>query len=69
MAYRVQTADGDLLVRMNDWVDADFRLPSTHDLPVEVILRTGSQDVWHSISMDWREVARWRRSNQPKKKK
>ena len=54
---------------MNDWVDADFRLPSTHDLPVEVILRSGSQDVWHSVSMDWREVARWRRSNQPKKKK
>ena len=53
---------------MNDWVDADFRLPSTHDLPVEVILRTGSQDVWHSISMDWREVARWRKSNQPKQR-
>jgi hypothetical protein len=53
---------------MNPWVDADFRLPTTHDLPVEVILRAGSQDVWHSISMDWREVARWRRT-QPKKKK
>ena len=68
MAYGIQTTDRDLLLRMSPWVDADFRLPSTYDLPVEVILRSGSQDVWHSISMDWREVARWRRT-QPKKRK
>lgn len=42
------------------WVDANFRLPTTQNLPVEVILANGATEIRQQISGDWRPVVRWR---------
>ena len=41
-------------------MSANFRLPATQNLPVEVILSSGKTEIRQQLSGDWRHVVRWR---------
>ena len=42
------------------WVDANFRLPVTQNMPVEVELAGDGVERRDTVTGDWRAVVRWR---------
>ena len=49
-----------LAVKLNQWNKADWILPHSAHLPVEVELAGGKMEVRDEVSGDWRQVVRWR---------
>jgi hypothetical protein len=61
-----------LAVKLNQWNKADWILPHSAHLPVEVELAGGKTEVRDEVSGDWRQVVQWRmidkREHQAQKK-
>lgn len=49
-----------LAVKINQWNKADWILPHSAHLPVEVELAGGKTEVRDEVSGDWRQVVKWR---------
>ena len=49
-----------LPMRINQWNKADWILPHSAHLPVEVELAGGKTEVRDEVSGDWRQVVKWR---------
>ena len=49
-----------LAVKLNQWNKADWFLPHSAHLPVEVELQDGKTEVMETVTSDWRQVVRWR---------
>jgi hypothetical protein len=47
-------------MKINQWNKADWILPHSAHLPVEVELAGGKTEVRDEVSGDWRQVVRWR---------
>jgi len=47
-------------VKINQWNKADWILPHSAHLPVEVELAGGKMEVRDEVSGDWRQVIGWR---------
>jgi hypothetical protein len=47
-------------MRINQWNKADWILPHSAHLPVEVELAGGKTEVRDEVSGDWRQVVKWR---------
>ena len=47
-------------VKINQWNKADWILPHSAHLPVEVELAGGKTEVRDEVSGDWRQVVKWR---------
>ena len=47
-------------VKINQWNKADWILPHSAHLPVEVELAGGKMEVRDEVSGDWRQVVKWR---------
>jgi len=47
-------------MKLNQWNKADWILPHSAHLPVEVELAGGKTEVRDEVSGDWRQVVRWR---------
>jgi len=47
-------------MKINQWNEADWILPHSAHLPVEVELAGGKTEVREEVSGDWRQVVRWR---------
>ena len=43
-----------------EWINADWRLPASANLPVEVVLGDGKSEIRDVLTGDWRAVVRWR---------
>jgi len=49
-----------LRMKLNQWNKADWILPHSAHLPVEVELAGGKMEVRDEVSGDWRQVVQWR---------
>ena len=49
-----------LQMKINQWNKADWILPHSAHLPVEVELAGGKTEVRDEVSGDWRQVVKWR---------
>ena len=49
-----------LAVKINQWNKADWILPHSAHLPVEVELAGGKTEIRDTVTGDWRPVVRWR---------
>ena len=49
-----------LPMKINQWNKADWILPHSAHLPVEVELAGGKMEVRDEVSGDWRQVVKWR---------
>jgi len=49
-----------LPMKINRWNKADWILPHSAHLPVEVELAGGKTEVREGVSGDWRQVVKWR---------
>ena len=49
-----------LPMKINQWNKADWILPHSAHLPVEVELAGGKTEVRDEVSGDWRQVVKWR---------
>ena len=47
-------------MKINQWNKADWILPHSAHLPVEVELVGGKMEVRDEVSGDWRQVVKWR---------
>ena len=47
-------------MKINQWNKADWILPHSAHLPVEVALAGGKSEVRDEVSGDWRQVVKWR---------
>jgi len=47
-------------MKLNQWNKADWILPHSAHLPVEVELAGGKTEVRDEVSGDWRQVVQWR---------
>ena len=47
-------------MKLNQWNKADWILPHSAHLPVEVELAGGKTEVRDEVSGDWRQVVKWR---------
>ena len=47
-------------MKINQWNKADWILPHSAHLPVEVELAGGKTEVREEVSGDWRQVVKWR---------
>jgi len=47
-------------VKINQWNKADWILPHSAHLPVEVAFEDGKTEVRETVTGDWRPVVRWR---------
>jgi len=47
-------------MKINQWNEADWILPHSAHLPVEVELAGGKTEVRDEVSGDWRQVVKWR---------
>jgi hypothetical protein len=47
-------------MKINQWNKADWILPHSAHLPVEVELAGGKTEVRDEVSGDWRQAVRWR---------
>jgi len=47
-------------VKLNQWNKADWILPHSAHLPVEVELDDGKTEVRETVTGDWRQVVQWR---------
>ena len=47
-------------MKLNQWNKADWILPHSAHLPVEVELAGGKTEVREEVSGDWRQVVKWR---------
>ena len=47
-------------MKINQWNKADWILPHSAHLPVEVELAGGKTEVRDEVSGDWRQVVKWR---------
>ena len=47
-------------VKINQWNKADWILPHSAHLPVEVELEDGKTEVRETVTGDWRQVVKWR---------
>jgi len=48
------------VVKLNQWNKADWILPHSAHLPVEVELEDRKTEVRETVTGDWRQVVRWR---------
>jgi len=47
-------------MKINQWNKADWILPHSAHLPVEIELTGGKTEVRDEVSGDWRQVVKWR---------
>ena len=47
-------------MKLNQWNEADWILPHSAHLPVEVELAGGKTEIRDTVTGDWRPVVRWR---------
>ena len=47
-------------MKHQEWNKADWILPHSAHLPVEVVLEDGRTEAREEVSGDWRQVVKWR---------